>query len=196
MRSSSIFQRTAGDGSVAGPDGIRLGRGIANDRRRRAGLLALVVATAALVGELGPTTAWAEPPAKPATASPAVRSAGNANELVVSYLAAWNERDGRKRRELIAKTWTATGTYIDAHRHGEGIDGIDAMIKAAQDRFPGYALHLVSGIEAHNGFFRFSWAAGGTSEAPLYLAGTDFATIASDGRLQQVAGFVDAAPAH
>ena len=34
----------------------------------------------------------------------------NPNELVVSSLAAWNERDPRRRRDLVAKTWTDDGT--------------------------------------------------------------------------------------
>jgi hypothetical protein len=118
----------------------------------------------------------------------------NVNELVVSYLAAWNERDDARRRALIARTWTEDGTYTDAHRHGAGHDAIDAMIKTAQQRFPGYRLGLVSGIEAHGTYARFSWAAGGTVEAPLYLGGTDVAILA-DGRLRSVIGFVDASPA-
>jgi hypothetical protein len=119
----------------------------------------------------------------------------NINELVVGYLAAWNERDSSRRNELIAKIWTEDGTYVDAHRRGKGHDGIASMIEAAQAQFPGYRLQLVSGIEGHNGYVRFSWAAGGTPDAPLYLGGTDFAVVASDGRLKTVAGFVDAAPA-
>ena len=119
----------------------------------------------------------------------------NVNELVVSYLAAWNERDAKKRRDLIAKTWTDDGRYVDAHRRGVGHAEIDAMIAAAQDAFPGYRLRLVTGIEAHNGFVRFSWAAGGAPDAPLYLGGTDFAIQGGAGRLESVIGFVDAAPA-
>jgi hypothetical protein len=119
----------------------------------------------------------------------------NANELVITYVAAWNERDSRKRREFVAKTWTDNGTYVDAQRHAEGISAIDSMIEATQKHFPGYQLRLVSGIETHNGYLRFSWAAGGTPDAPLYVGGTDFATMAKDGRLQSVAGFADAAPA-
>lgn len=119
----------------------------------------------------------------------------NVNELVVNYLAAWNERDAKRRRDLIAKTWSENGSYVDAHRRGDGIDAIDAMIGAAQEQFPGYRLRLVSGIETHNGYVRFSWAAGGTPDAPLYLKGTDFAALGRDGRIQVVAGFTDAAPA-
>jgi hypothetical protein len=120
---------------------------------------------------------------------------GNVNDAVVRYLACWNERDAERRRDLVAKTWAADGTYIDAHRRGLGHDGIDMMIAAAQARFPGYALRLASSVETHNGFLRFRWVAGGSAEAPLYLAGTDFATIADDFRLASVVGFVDAAPA-
>jgi hypothetical protein len=103
----------------------------------------------------------------------------NVNETVVSYLAAWTEE----------------GSYIDAHRHGHGHNAIDAMLAATQAQFPNYRLSLVSGIEAHNNFVRFSWAAGGTAEAPLYIGGTDFATLAPDGRMKTVAGFMDASPA-
>jgi len=119
----------------------------------------------------------------------------NVNETVVRYIAAWNERDAKRRHELVAETWTGDGSYIDAHRHGIGHGAIDAMIAAAQAQFPGYRLNLISGIEAHNNFVRFSWKAGGTNDAPLYLGGTDFAVLAADGRIKTVTGFTDAAPA-
>ena len=91
----------------------------------------------------------------------------NVNETVVRYLAAWNERDPKRRRELVAAAWTEEGSYIDAHRHGHDHNAIDAMLAAMQAQFPNYRVSLVSGIEAHNNFVRFSWAAGGTAEAPL-----------------------------
>jgi hypothetical protein len=119
----------------------------------------------------------------------------NANESVVRYLAAWNEPDAARRRELVAKAWAEDGTYIDGARDGRGHDEISAMIGKAQDHFPGYRLHIASGIETHHDYVRFSWAAGGTAEAPLYIKGTDFAVLAGDGRLKSVVGFVDAAPA-
>ena len=117
----------------------------------------------------------------------------NVNETVTRYLACWNETDAARRRHLIEATWTEDGTYTDAHR--KGYESIDAMIGAVQHTFSGYRLSLRSGIEAHNGVVRFSWSAGGSPDAPLYIAGTDFATLASDGRLVSVAGFIDASPA-
>ncbi len=116
------------------------------------------------------------------------------NEIVASYIGAWNETDAGRRRDIIARTWSESGSYQDAHREGTGHGAIDAMIAAAQAQFPGYRLRLSSGIEAHHDRVRFSWVAGGTEAAPLFIAGTDYATLAGDGRLAAVTGFVDAMP--
>ncbi|HUC17865.1 MAG TPA: nuclear transport factor 2 family protein [Acetobacteraceae bacterium] len=119
----------------------------------------------------------------------------NVNEAVIRYISVWNERDPKRRRALIAETWTDDGIYIDAHRNGAGHEEIDALVEAAQEQFPGYRVNLISGIETHNDFARFRYAAGGTMEAPLYIGGTDFVTVAPDGRLRAVVGFIDEAPA-
>src|SRR3954447_22601832 len=55
--------------------------------------------------------------------------------VVDTYLAAWNETDADRRRELIAQTWTDDASYVDPHMAGEGPDGIDAMVAAVQERF-------------------------------------------------------------
>ena len=110
--------------------------------------------------------------------------ARNVNEAVVRYLAAWNERDASRRLELVAKAWTEDGSYLDRVRQGRGHHELDGMIATAQAHFPGYQLHLASGIETHHDHVRFSWIAGGTNEAPLYIKGTDFAVLAEDGRMQ------------
>lgn len=116
------------------------------------------------------------------------------NETVAGYVAAWNETDGRRRRAIIERTWSDDGTYLDSHREGAGHAAIDAMIAAAQTQFPGYRLRLSSGIEAHHDRVRFSWSAGGTDVAPLFIGGTDFAVLAEDGRFRAVTGFIDAMP--
>jgi hypothetical protein len=116
------------------------------------------------------------------------------NETIANYVAAWNETDADRRRAVIARTWTEDGTYLDSHRDSEGHAAIDAMIVAVQQRFPGYRFRLSSGIETHHNRVRFSWSAGGTDNAPLFFAGTDFAILAGDGRFQAVTGFTDALP--
>jgi hypothetical protein len=116
------------------------------------------------------------------------------NETVIGYIAAWNETDAERRRALIARTWAEDARYVDSHRDSTGHAAIDAMIATVQQRFPGYRFRLSSGIEVHHDRARFSWIAGGTEEAPLFFGGTDFAVLASDGRLGAVTGFTDAVP--
>lgn len=55
----------------------------------------------------------------------------NANEAVVRLLKTWSERDAKRRRDLVAQTFTEDGTYIDRVREGRGHDGINAMIAPA-----------------------------------------------------------------
>lgn len=119
----------------------------------------------------------------------------NIHELVEGYLAAWNERDAQRRKEIIARTWSSDALYVDPHRSGEGHEGISKMIEEVQARFDsGYRFRLKGAIEAHNERMRFQWEAGGTKEAPLHFVGTDFGVVGSDGRLKSVTGFVDEAP--
>ena len=61
------------------------------------------------------------------------------NETVANYIAAWNETDAGRRRDVIARAWNDKGSYVDAHRDSTGHAAIDAMIATVQERFPGYA---------------------------------------------------------
>ena len=114
--------------------------------------------------------------------------------LADRYLAAWNETDPARRRELIALAWTESASYVDPLMRGDGHAGIDAMIAAVQGKFPGFRFTRVSPVDAHGEHLRFSWELGPEGEAAL-VVGTDFATVAADGRLARMTGFIDRAPA-
>ena len=47
------------------------------------------------------------------------------NTTIANYIAAWNETDSDKRRDVIARTWTEAGSYLDCHRDSTGHDAID-----------------------------------------------------------------------
>jgi len=51
------------------------------------------------------------------------------------YLAAWNERAPAARRVQVAQVFAADASDLDPLMQGAGIDGIDAMIGAAQLQF-------------------------------------------------------------
>jgi len=113
--------------------------------------------------------------------------------LVDDYLATWNEPDAARRRALAERTFAPDARYVDPLMEGEGPAGIDAMIAGAQEQFPGHRFELAAGPEAHHDVVRFSWrlvAAGDGDGAPVAI-GHDFATVAPDGRLREVAGFLE-----
>ncbi|MGY2491423.1 nuclear transport factor 2 family protein [Cupriavidus sp. CP313] len=114
--------------------------------------------------------------------------------LADRYLAAWNETDAARRRELIALAWTESASYVDPLMRGDGHAGIDAMIAAVQTKFPGFRFIRVSPVDAHGEHLRFTWELGPAGE-PALVVGTDFATISADGRLARMTGFIDRAPA-
>lgn len=113
-------------------------------------------------------------------------------QIVDRYIAAWNETDPERRRELIARTWTAEGRYLDPLMAGDGHDGIDAMIAGVQSQFPGYRFRRTGDIDAHHDRIRFAWQLGPEGGLPL-AGGLDVGVIA-DGRLAAITGFLDFAP--
>lgn len=111
--------------------------------------------------------------------------------VVDGYIAMWNETGQVRRREIIAGTWSDDATYVDPVMSGEGPDGIDAMVAAAQQQFPGHRFELTQGPDAHHDRVRFAWKLVGEPGGPAVAAGVDFATVAPDGRLRAVTGFLE-----
>ncbi|WP_342240535.1 nuclear transport factor 2 family protein [Inquilinus sp. OTU3971] len=116
-----------------------------------------------------------------------------ATELVDRYIAIWNETHAGRRRALIDATWTEGAFYLDPMMRGDGRAGIDAMIAAVQERFPGNRFRRIGPVDEHNGRIRFRWELG-LEDAPALVAGTDFGEIVG-GLLAGITGFIDQAPA-
>jgi hypothetical protein len=113
--------------------------------------------------------------------------------VVDRYIAIWNATDPEDRRDLVAGSWAEDGAYLDPLMQGEGHDGIDAMIAAVQDRFPGFVMSRTGPVDAHNDRVRFNWALGPAGAEPL-VAGLDVGVLAQDGRLASITGFLDKVP--
>ena len=111
--------------------------------------------------------------------------------IIDGYIAAWNETDADRRRALVADAFTDDASYVDPLMTGEGTDGIAAMIGGAQQQFPGHRFELSAGPDAHHDRVRFAWTLVGGENGSAVAAGVDFATVAGDGRLQAVTGFLE-----
>ncbi|HTU98090.1 MAG TPA: nuclear transport factor 2 family protein [Solirubrobacteraceae bacterium] len=114
--------------------------------------------------------------------------------VVHNYIAMWNETDPDRRRALVAETVTDDADYVDPVMDGAGVDGITAMIGAAQAQFPGHRFALVSGPEAHHDRARFAWSLAADGGAPVAV-GVDFVSLADDGRMRSITGFLEPASA-
>ncbi len=112
------------------------------------------------------------------------------DDLVHRYISMWNETDPVRRRELAARTVTDDARYLDPLMAGDGVDGIAEMIAGAQQQFPGHRFALVAGPDAHHDRVRFSWSLTANGGEPVAI-GVDFATLAQDGRMGSITGFLE-----
>lgn len=111
--------------------------------------------------------------------------------VVDGYIASWNETDPERRRQLVEATFAADASYVDPLVAADGRDGIDATIAAVQRQFPGHRFALAAGPDLHHDRVRFTWhLVSDAGDAPVAI-GQDFATLATDGRLRAVTGFLE-----
>ena len=108
-----------------------------------------------------------------------------------NYIAAWNERDAERRRELVQRTFAEDADYVDPLMRGDGQDGIDHMIAGVQEQYSDYRFELAGGPDAHNDRVRFSWHLVGNGNGQPVATGYDFGTLTDDGRLGSVTGFLE-----
>jgi hypothetical protein len=114
-------------------------------------------------------------------------------ELIDNYFAMWNEPETGARQQLIAKTWVENGSYIDPLMTGDGQEGICVMVQGVQDQFPGHKFRRTGEIDAHHNQLRFNWELA-SEDGTAIVKGTDYGTLAADGRLQAIVGFFNQVP--
>jgi hypothetical protein len=111
-------------------------------------------------------------------------------EVVDGYFAMWNETDPTRRREVIEATWTPDASYVDPTFDAQGPDTLDAMVAGVHEQFPGHRSirpgPLLSTMTA-----RWGWELAGPDASSTVVSGVDFAVLAPDGRLREVAGFFE-----
>jgi hypothetical protein len=112
-------------------------------------------------------------------------------DTVEAYIAAWNEHDEAKRRDILSRCWSDAGTYTDPMSDVTGRDALFTLIDGFHQQMPGAAIALTSGIDEHHGRIRFGWTVNGS---PTEISGIDVGKLAPDGRLEYIVGFWGSPP--
>ncbi|WP_128378247.1 nuclear transport factor 2 family protein [Streptomyces cavernae] len=112
---------------------------------------------------------------------------------VARYFEAWNATSAEAVAKAVADAWTADGGYTDPLADVTGHDAVAAVITAAHEQFPGFVFRPLGEVDGHHETARFGWelvAPDGSAPA----AGFDVITLAEDGRIRSVLGFLDRVP--
>ena len=110
-----------------------------------------------------------------------------------AYLETWNETDDERRRSLLKTHWARDASYVDPLMRAEGEAPIAGLVGAVHQRFPGFRFKLTGTPNGHGDYVRLSWSLGPDGSEPP-IEGSDVVVL-QDGRIRQVIGFIDRAPA-
>ncbi|MER7200344.1 polyketide cyclase [Streptomyces sp. CB01635] len=114
---------------------------------------------------------------------------------VTRYFEAWNAEGADARAEAVAAAWSEDGSYTDPLADVAGHEGIAAVIAAAREQFPGFAFRRTGTVDGHHDVARFTWELVSTADGSAPVAGSDVISLAKDGRIRTVQGFLDRVPA-
>ncbi|ANP53066.1 ketosteroid isomerase-like protein [Streptomyces griseochromogenes] len=113
---------------------------------------------------------------------------------VARYFEAWNAADADTLAKAVAAAWSEEGTYTDPLADVGGHEQIAAVIRAAHEQFPGFEFRLAGDVDGNHHIARFGWELVSTADGSAPVAGSDVVTLAEDGRITSVLGFLDRLP--
>lgn len=114
----------------------------------------------------------------------------NLEEIVGTYLGAWNARDPSERAAMLEKAVANEVEFIDPMKQLVGREALAAHIADVRETFPDVTFAHGGKIDAHNGVFRAPWVA--RRNGDVVLTGLDVDGVGPDGRLARILGFFDA----
>ncbi|MFG2564949.1 nuclear transport factor 2 family protein [Streptomyces sp. NPDC048567] len=115
------------------------------------------------------------------------------DDAVQRYFAAWNAGPDELEK-TVAAAFTDEAAYTDPLADVRGHEQLAAAIGGAQRQFPGFTFRPLGAVDGHHALVRFGWElVAPDGSAPV--AGFDVATLADDGRIASVSGFLDRVPA-
>ncbi|MDX3850016.1 nuclear transport factor 2 family protein [Streptomyces sp. AK02-01A] len=122
-------------------------------------------------------------------------SANRYETAVTRYFEAWNATSDEARAKAVAAAWTEDGSYTDPLADVAGHEALAAVIAGAREQFPGFAFTSAGAVDGHHDTARFGWELVSVADGSAPVAGFDVITLAEDGRISSVRGFLDRVPA-
>ncbi|WP_326656909.1 nuclear transport factor 2 family protein [Streptomyces sp. NBC_00385] len=116
------------------------------------------------------------------------------DEAVQRYFAAWNAATAEELEKAVAAAFTEDATYTDPLADVRGHEALAAAISGAQQQFPGFSFRPAGAVDGHHALARFSWELVAAADGSAPVAGSDVITLAGDGRISSVSGFLDRVP--
>jgi hypothetical protein len=117
------------------------------------------------------------------------------NSTADQYFAMWNEDDADVRAKLIADLWVDEAMFTDPSFEVTGQDGLTKMVETAHEMFPGFRFSQTGTIDEHHNRLRWTWELAQPGQQAV-AGGTDVVTLAPSGKILEVIGFINFAPAH
>ncbi|MFD4948485.1 nuclear transport factor 2 family protein [Streptomyces sp. NPDC058239] len=115
-------------------------------------------------------------------------------DAVQRYFVAWNAATPEDLEKAVAAAFTESATYTDPLADVRGHEELTATINGAHQQFPGFEFQLTGTPDGHHDIVRFSWDLVSTADGSAPVAGSDVLTLADDGRITSVSGFLDRVP--
>ncbi|MEE4494835.1 nuclear transport factor 2 family protein [Streptomyces sp. BE230] len=116
------------------------------------------------------------------------------DEAVQRYFAAWNATTPEELEKAVAAAFTEDATYTDPLADVRGHEALAAAISGAQRQFPGFSFRPAGAVDGHHALARFGWELVAAADGSAPVAGSDVITLADDGRISSVSGFLDRVP--
>ncbi|WP_371502388.1 nuclear transport factor 2 family protein [Kitasatospora sp. NBC_00374] len=116
------------------------------------------------------------------------------DEAVRRYFTAWNAEHTDDLAKAVAEAFTEDAGYTDPLAAVQGHEALVALISATHRQFPGFEFRQTGTSDAHHDLVRFTWELVSRTDGSAPVAGFDVVTLAPDGRVRAVSGFLDRVP--
>ncbi|MFD9795857.1 nuclear transport factor 2 family protein [Streptomyces sp. NPDC059070] len=114
---------------------------------------------------------------------------------VARYFEAWNATGPAEDAvKAVGAALTEDGTYTDPVADVTGHTALAEVIAGAHALFPGHEFRLEGAVDGHHDTARFRWELVSLADGSAPVAGSDVITLAADGRIATVLGFLDRVP--